>query len=167
MEHIETESSNGRLMILSNRTLEGSSAIRVVLHSPSFESIEINGAGKIVTQGSLHSNAVALRINGSGSMSCSMFIETLKSTINGSGHLILSGKVKSHTIEINGSGGIMADSLQCEEASLSLRGSGDVNLNVSRKLTSEVIGSGNVRYAGQPQVKTKITGSGDVRKIEP
>lgn len=164
MTEIKTESSSDKLHIRNSRMLDSDDKIRIVLYSPSFEKIEINGSGKILTAGSIHSEKLSLRINGSGDFNGSLYGKNMSTTINGSGKIALSGKTQFHEVEINGSGNLLADSLIVDQYQLSLRGSGDASVQAISKLNAEVIGSGNITYTGQPEVKTQITGSGDVRK---
>jgi hypothetical protein len=165
MKEIKTESGSDKLHIRNNRMLDNEDKIRVILYSPSFEKIEINGSGKIITAGSIHSEKLSLQINGSGDFNGSLYGKNMITTINGSGRVVLSGKTQFHEVEINGSGDLLADSLMVENYELSIRGSGDASIQAISKLNAEVIGSGNITYSGQPVVQTKITGSGDVRKI--
>lgn len=164
MSEIKTESGSDKLHIRNNRTLDNVEKIRIILYSPSFEIIEINGSGKIITAGAIHSDKLSLRINGSGDFNASLYGKNMSTAINGSGKVVLSGKTQFHEVEINGSGDLLADSLVVDNYNLSLRGSGDASIQAISKLNAEVIGSGTITYSGQPEVKTQITGSGDVRK---
>ena len=54
--------------------------------------------------------------------------------------------------------------VKARTASVSIAGSGDVELQAGESLSVEVSGSGDVRYRGEPRVTQSIAGSGSVER---
>jgi hypothetical protein len=107
----------------------------------------------------------AFTINGSGDAT----IDGVKGksfaiSINGSGDATVTGECDDATISVSGSGDINAKSLDVKNATVSIAGSGDVAVKASVALTASVVGSGDVTYFGEAKVTTSVTGSGDINK---
>ena len=84
--------------------------------------------------------------------------------MEGSGDIELKGNVDTLKADIVGSGDLEAKKLKANKATLSVSGSGDMDVFVSQELSATISGSGDVTISGNPQKRdTKIRGSGDVK----
>ncbi len=57
-----------------------------------------------------------------------------------------------------------ADRLSAKKADISIAGSGDCTVDVSKMPDAKITGSGDVYYTGSPTVNTRVAGSGSVQK---
>lgn len=81
----------------------------------------------------------------------------------GSGIVTASGKVTRTRILIAGSGNAKLDQLAVQDATVQIRGSGNVDIAPVEIVEVEIGGSGNVRLWSKPKsVQTRIRGSGNV-----
>jgi DUF4097 and DUF4098 domain-containing protein YvlB len=86
--------------------------------------------------------------------------------VNNSGDVTLAGATESITITTSGSGKVFAEELETAEADVTINGSGDTNLWVTKAMTVSISGSGEVRYWGAPKVELKNnSGSGELTPL--
>ncbi len=65
---------------------------------------------------------------------------------------------------IAGSGDVHGFDLTAGNATVTISGSGDAKVNVTRALSIQIRGSGDVHYKGNPTVSKQVSGSGDVKR---
>ena len=88
-----------------------------------------------------------------------------EAAIHGSGSVVGSGAAESVSVSINGSGDVDLREIKARSAQVEINGSGDVHVFASEAVDAEIRGSGDVRYYGDPKdVQTNVAGSGDIRK---
>lgn len=178
MEEIEVIVKGDRLLIkrineddrrFFNWNSNGS--MEVVITMPEIEEMEINGSGDTVIRG-VDSDALALKINGSGNLDVAGKSKSLDVSINGSGDIdmdevdggdviasingsgdieIAGGICQTIEIEINGSGNVDARDVECENADVDVSGSGDSIVFASNQIIFDSQGSGEVEVYGKPQ----------------
>ena len=125
--------------------------------------LQVNGAGKIISENSLASDYLTLSVSGSGSMDLDIKGNTLKADIAGAGSIALKGYASSAQITDSGSGTINGFACELESAKVKVSGSGSVELNVSATLDAQILGSGTVKHKGNTKnVTKKVYGSGSV-----
>ena len=73
--------------------------------------IEINGSARIFASGSINSDIILLKVNGSGSMKINVRALTVGMIVNGSGKIIVSGTSGESYLRVYGSGNIYTDHL--------------------------------------------------------
>lgn len=134
---LELGSRGGPLMM--------SGRISYELTLPKLESIEVNGSGDV--------DAVA-----SGG--------AFRIEISGSGDVAVSGTADALELTIDGSGDIEAGDLVARDATVSISGSGDVDVQVTGTLDVEISGSGTVTHRGGARVTSDISGSGSVEPAD-
>ena len=118
----------------------------VYITVPNIDEINLSGSSAIRSEGTLILDA--LSITGSGS-----------ATIN------LAGTVDTQTIRISGSGTVRNFDFVSRVTTVTVSGSGDIEVTATEALDATVSGSGDIRYRGNPaSVGTRISGSGSVSK---
>src|ERR1044072_3627005 len=95
---------------------------------------------------------IKLEINGSGDITASLVAAKVESEIHGSGNIILSGSANINNVDILGSGNFRAENLPCNDATIDVKGSGDVYVYTIKNLEVDINGSGTVHYKGKPSV---------------
>ncbi len=164
LEHITTEIDGRTLEIKTEKDLDPSRTIEIIMTLRTLEGINVNGSGKIRGINTMTGKEIKLEINGSGDIDGKFDYRIIRTDINGSGDAHISGKCEEQRIDINGSGNYKAEELISEICKIEISGSGDAALSVTGRLTADVVGSGNIRYQGEPAVTANITGSGEVKK---
>jgi len=125
--------------------------------------LQVNGAGKIVSENSLASGNLVLAVSGNGSMDLDIKGEVLKTEVSGAGKIALKGYATSCEALISGSGSINAFNCPFETCKVKVSGSGLAELNVSGTIDALIAGSGFVKHKGNTKnTSKKVYGSGSV-----
>jgi hypothetical protein len=168
-QYIETTIENGTLHVRTRDgfNLETNGPLKVIVAAPEFSMISTHGSGSVVSTNRINGNGtLKFETNGSGDIKAEADAPEIQSEISGSGSMELSGNTKIFRGEVNGSGDIRAMSMQSEEATIEIQGSGNAEVFASVRLNIKVRGSGDIRYKGGAQVSSEIAGSGSVVKVD-
>ncbi|MDD5507229.1 MAG: DUF2807 domain-containing protein [Bacteroidales bacterium] len=123
--------------------------------------IDLTGSGNIDME--VDAQQVEAWLGGSGNIDLGTATNDLKATITGSGDIHIWGETLDSDLTITGSGNIRAYGLTQENCYVTISGSGNVYVSVSKYLDVKITGSGSVYYRGNPShIKTTISGSGKV-----
>ncbi len=147
---IETNVVGSRLVIglKPNTVLTGNNNIRVEVTLKSLEGVTLKGSGDITVSG----------LSGGD----------LEVSLPGSGNIMISGSADGLNVSLDGSGNIRCQDLQVRSVVATLRGSGNITLNVQESLDARIPGSGSIRYAGNPATVTQnVSGSGTISAYQP
>jgi hypothetical protein len=125
--------------------------------------VQVNGAGKVVSENSIAAGVLMLSVAGSGSMDLDIKGDIVKADVSGSGKIALRGYATSCDIVVSGSGTFSGFDCPLESSKTKISGSGFAELNVTNTLDAFVVGSGVVKHKGNTKNTTKkIYGSGSV-----
>jgi hypothetical protein len=119
-------------------------------------------AGSGGVKADLEYGTVTLDIAGSGGFDATVKAQSLSLGCAGSGDAYIKGSASSFEARISGSGTLGARGLATDEAKLTITGSGQAEIRVSKRLEAALSGSGSLRYWGRPAVSQRISGSGRV-----
>ncbi|CAN5478455.1 hypothetical protein BH09BAC3_BH09BAC3_34750 [soil metagenome] len=172
----EIKVENGILMINVERKPEANKSLwakiddiklnptmKVYVSMKNVTELQVNGAGKIVSENSIASDFLTLGLSGSGSMDVDIKGNTVKAEVSGSGSLTLKGYATSLDASVSGSGSFKAFDCPFEMAKIKLTGSGFAEMNVTNSLEAYVHGSGSIKHKGNTKTLTKkVYGSGTV-----
>lgn len=93
--------------------------------------------------------------------------DSLKVNTNGSIQADLSGQVNKLSMKIAGSGNVNASKLVAKSVQVRMMGSGEIQVNATKKLDTKITGSGTVKYSGNPDdVDQSIIGSGTLERVK-
>jgi hypothetical protein len=119
------------------------SAVKVVITSPSLQAVNLAGSGSMTASG----------ING----------DSLNLNVSGSGSIVASGRVNTVNVAIHGSGGVDVHAVHANALNASVHGSGGLHGFASNAAIIDLSGSGDVQINGKPSTKiVHRSGSGDV-----
>ncbi len=107
LKDIKTDVENGALIITGGNDYP----VNIYISAEELNLIEINGSSRVFTSGSINSDILLLKVNGSGSMKVDVRALTLGMIVNGSGKIIVSGSSGDSYVRIFGTGNIYADKL--------------------------------------------------------
>lgn len=165
--YIIIEEDGGELTIRQkdNTSYSTSHPIKVKLTAPNITELNLTSSGSIHLVNTIdNEESITLSVTGSGEIKGNIHTPEVKADITGSGDITVTGETRDIEYDGTGSGDFRAKGLKAENATVSLTGSGDADINASAKLEANTTGSGDVNYYGNPQVTSSKTGSGDVHK---
>lgn len=139
--------------------------IDVRLKSATYHSVLFSGSGSVESLDTIRTDRFEYKMDGSGKARFQVVTDRLETEISGSGSIQLRGMAGSFHSIIDGSGDVRGMDFYCENANISVEGSGEHSLNVSHSLDVSIRGSGDVRYKGGAAVTSNIQGSGKVIKL--
>lgn len=159
---IRTEVADQELRIQSAKNIAPDDRAIIIITTPSLNTFSATGAVK-ATIPELTGDAMAISIEGSGSVTGKAAGKALKIEIAGSGDVNLSGTSEQLNICIAGSGDILTTELAADDVQVEIAGSGDVRIQAQKTLKVSIAGSGTVSFTGEAIVRQSIAGSGSVR----
>jgi hypothetical protein len=129
---------------------------------PALDTVSIPGSGE-VTGELAPADRLTIDISGSGDVRVDpVDVSDVAVTIAGSGSVTLEGRTSTLAVSIPGSGDFTGANLAAATAVVSISGSGEAGVNVTRTLDASISGSGEITYLGDPSVTSNVTGSGDI-----
>lgn len=162
---ITTSITRNKLIILGDVCRADNSDIVIEITAPVIEVVKVSGSANVYSDVPIKSENLELKVNGSGSISLSIFTNDVNGDINGSGNIILNGTCQNIDVEINGSGNFKSFGLKSFKARVKISGSGKASVVAHNKLHATVNGSGEISYSGDPEISINISGSGEVTKV--
>ncbi len=139
--------------------------VKFYLGVKTLDSAVLSGSGSIQAD-SLKATNFSLTSSGSGNINIpSLTADTLILTITGSGNASIGGVVGQQTAQVSGSGEYQAGSLDTQQTTAVVTGSGTETVWARDSLNITLSGSGSVSYYGKPAVNQVITGSGKVTNL--
>jgi hypothetical protein len=137
--------------------------MKVFISVKNINDLQVNGAGKIISENSIASGSLTLGVNGNGSMDVDIKGDIVKAEVTGSGTLSLRGYATSLDALVSGSGNINAFNCPVETSKVKVTGSGMCELNVTNTIDATVMGNGQIKHKGNTKTaQKKIYGSGTV-----
>jgi hypothetical protein len=164
LDIITIEAKNGVCVVDAKECFSSNKEAYLTMTMPRLEMISINGSGSLTGEGTFMVTELSADIRGSGDIVIAVDAQEVSASIEGSGNMDLSGKTLELTASIDGSGDLNASELQAESVEADIRGSGDIDVDVSDELDASIKGSGNIIYRGNPDVKSSISGSGEISR---
>ena len=163
---ITTEIKGGKLTVSSDKNVNPSHRIKVIIHSPAYTSVDVEGAADVHSATPITSDQLSIALEGSGSYVMETHVKSLTSEISGSGKITLTGEASSHKCTISGSGDLLAAALPTATTNIEINGSGAAEVFVSDRLDADISGAGDVRYKGRvTEVHSNVSGSGRVERM--
>ncbi|MEQ9591137.1 MAG: head GIN domain-containing protein [Cyclobacteriaceae bacterium] len=127
--------------------------------------LQVNGGGKIISENSIASDDLDLRVTGSGGMDIDIKGKRVNAELSGSGNMLLKGYATTARASLSGSGSLNAFNFELESCEVVVSGNGNAELNVREDLNSKIMGSGWVKHKGNTKKLTsKVYGSGDIER---
>tara|TARA_R110002072_G_scaffold258339_2_gene417026 strand:+ start:10028 stop:10765 length:738 start_codon:yes stop_codon:yes gene_type:complete len=158
--HIKTENK-------TNLKPSRGKKIELTVPASRLSKIALAGSGEIKNNFNLKSDALSVKLAGSGDIKLNLEVTDLESKVAGSGDIILNGLASNLNGSIAGSGAVDAYRLNAGNVSISVAGSGDYKVNCSGDFKGRVSGSGSISYKGKPtKIDSKVAGSGKIKMVD-
>lgn len=143
LDKIITENSGDELEIRMKNGSYRNCHIEIEVVFTKLEELHSSGSTDVVAQSVIRGEQFDCHFSGSGNFTGEFEVKKLSLHISGSADFAVKGRADEQEIHISGSGDVAAAGLKGQKASVSISGSGDVDLNVER-VRSSVSGSGRV-----------------------
>jgi hypothetical protein len=165
IQYIRTRIS-GNTLILDQGTrkcLRSDNPIRITVSMPQVEYLNLTGSG-MITGDNIEGDLLKVELTGSGLIDLrGLNVGLLDALITGSGEMIFWGETVDADLDITGSGEIKAFHLESVNCIANISGSGNMEVNVEKKLIAYISGSGNIYFMGHPPtIEAHVTGSGAI-----
>lgn len=166
---IRTDVNDGVLVLKtkSNTIIRPDEPVRIYVHLPQPERLEIDGSGDYYANDALNVSGLTLKINGSGNIFLNeVTVQNIQADINGSGDInINNGTAVNEAVAIHGSGSYNAEGLQSLNGDINISGSGNARVFITDNMNVHISGSGDVYYKGSPAIDANISGSGKIHQM--
>jgi hypothetical protein len=164
ISRIGTEVSNGILTVDAATPIVTTEPINVYVSLSAIGGINNDGAGTVISDSLLTTNALNLTLQGAGTFNIYLKTTQLTTRISGAGTANLRGNTTNHTAVLTGVGSLRSFELATETTSITIAGAGSADVTVTKSLDVSITGTGSVKYHGSPEVHKQITGVGTVQK---
>jgi hypothetical protein len=165
-ERIQVEVKGSELRLSRKKEFDSAEGVLVNVVTPGFRGLSVSGSGKGSARSGASPRDVTLSVSGSGELAWKGAAAALDVTVSGSGEVTLVGRAESLKVAVSGSGEVDARDFPVKDATVSIAGSGDVELRLAGgTLNAQIAGSGDVTWSGEGKVGAVATaGSGRVRQ---
>jgi len=138
--------------------------VNIYITAKTLTNVSVGGSGDLKVEGTIKVPDFKASVSGSGNMVVDAESVNLQASVSGSGNLNLSGTAQNTELVVSGSGNLSASNFKAKTASVTVSGSGNVNVAVEKSLKAVLSGSGNIKYSGDPEVTKTQSGSGRISK---
>jgi hypothetical protein len=165
-KYVEIYTKNGVLHIKTEKGHSFSfTKFQVDVYCPVLSGVSMSGSGSFEGMDIIIASTFNATISGSGEVNGTFECESFSAKISGSGKMTVTGSSNDVNIGISGSGDYRGGDFQTKNATVSISGSGNVNVWVTDYLKVNISGSGKLNYRGEPEINSSVTGSGWIRKM--
>ena len=167
LEWIKVDSHGQVLNIETERRLNGSVDIEILVIYTELEEINSSGASNIIAEEQIKTKDLRLEISGAGKIDMALDVERLDLVLSGAALIYLSGQATVLDANMSGAGSLEAFSLQTKNCEVNISGVGSAEVNVSENLEARVSGVGGVEYLGNPEhVVRDVSGIGRIKQAK-
>ena len=138
--------------------------VEVYLTVKSLKSIDIGGAVKLRTNGTLKGDRLELDVSGAADLDMRIEVDKLMADFGGAVNADLEGTARYVVMDMSGASNVEADDLISEAFYLEFSGFGKADVYAEKVLKVDMSGMGVVRYGGNPKkVKSQSSGLGIIK----
>ena len=161
---ITTEVKDGQLVIAFKDALtfkpSKNNKITIRVSFNTLNEISLYGSGSVNSNKKV-TNAVKVKLNGSGSIALNLYCPKAEAILVGCGTITVKGYSQTFNCKLTGSGSVAALELESDIVDAYLSGSGVVKVLSNKAITGRINGSGTIAFSGEPQGQDlKRIGSG-------
>ena len=140
--------------------------MKIYITAPSFHSIELSGAGDILTENPItNPDPLELDLSGAGDIKMDISAPKLTAQISGVGSIYLKGVAVDADFDVSGAGSAHCYGLTADNVSATISGVGSAEVHADKKLEADVSGVGSIHYKGNAtDIDQHVSGAGSVSK---
>ena len=141
--------------------------IDIYVTAKSLTSVANIGSGSVNVDGNVTGSDVRIVLDGAGTIQSSIKSGNLQVMMRGAGRVRLNGTADKAKIVIIGAGEMNSRNLKTKDASVVIKGAGNVYFGADKTVSANIVGAGSVYYSGNATVTDKyVNGAGGVSKID-
>lgn len=144
-DRIETSVKGDRLTI-SSMGMQSPSALKVWVTSPVIEEINLYGAAKLSSVGTIKSDQLKLELSGATKATLTLDVQSLISEISGASKVTLSGRAVKHNAEVSGAIYLNALDLTTTSTTIELSGASKATINSTGQINADLSGASSLSY---------------------
>jgi len=167
MQYLEVYTEGSTLVIHPKNgiDLDPSREILVYVSAPSYKSIEVSGASKIIGDNTISANE-ALNLGASGASKVMMELSggNIGGDVSGASTVELKGQVSKIDMQASGASHIKAYDLVADEAIVDVSGASSIEITANKNLKADASGASHIRYKGNASVNSNTSGASNVSK---
>ena len=165
IDRLDIGVANGELQIRQRRSVGvslGRTKLVVDVMVPALTAASVAGSGDMKVD-QVGGASFSAAVTGSGDLDIARSsASTLNLAVMGSGDLRIAGTCQTATVTLRGSGDIDAGHLRCRDVTVALTGSGDVGIGATGTANLSLAGSGDIEVSGGAACTKVRRGSGDI-----
>ena len=160
VNQINTEVSNGTLLIKPSKKIKKGSSVDIYLTCSSLNAIEVGKGGRVSVQQPIIGDTLLLSAKIKTEINATVKANHVKVFAKNGGTIRMSGETKSLEAKISSGGILSALDLKSEDADLVIGNKAVAKVDVANSLHVKVKSFESLTYSGQPQAKKIKTGFG-------
>lgn len=122
------------------------SALKVRITSPVIEEINMYGAAKLSSVGTIKANQLRLELSGASKATLTLDVQALITEISGASKVTLTGQATKHDAEMSGAINLNALGLTTTTTSIELSGASKATINSTNKINADLSGASSLSY---------------------
>jgi len=165
-DYLEVAVRNGTLYVSSTRGFNTTSANQPTIHiyAPSITALSFAGAVNTVNWDTVRGESFTLDVAGAANITLDLDVEVLEISAAGAANINLAGRADTTEISTAGASDLSALELDTRDTTVSIAGTGNVDIAVSESLNASIAGAGRIRYLGDPAVSQSVAGVGRISR---
>ena len=159
---------DGKTLVIRTQkgyNLDPSDDIIIYASAPAFEKLDVSGASKIIGDGTISGDNLALGASGASEILMNVDVSKLEADLSGASILQLKGNAANFSTGASGASKIKCIDLATEETTLDISGATDAEVTANKQLNIDASGASNIDYRGNANINQKSSGASSVRKI--
>lgn len=165
LPYLTTTVKDGTLQLMQDddENLDFNTKPKVFITMPELSAVAISGVSDFTMQDSFYVEDARFEMSGATHSTFHLGCNRLLMDISGIGDVNIQGSARKADIDISGAGSFSGANFKCENAFVSVSGTGEARIFVSNELDASVSGSGAIYYYGNPSSKsTRVSGVGQI-----
>lgn len=155
---------DNRLWITSPPDIGIIHEVMIAITYKSIDGLVVHRSGKVTCNESIEASWFGIIQNGRGNISLLVNAMALDVTLTKTGNLTISGSAEDVKVLNTGTGIVDASGLEATEARITIKGTGNVSIQVEEELSAVLQGTGDLILQGSPRLKSLVNGIGQIKK---
>lgn len=136
----------GDRLIISSMGMNNPSALELRITAPVIEEINMYGAAKLTSVGTIYANQLKLELSGASKATLTLDVQLLISEISGASKVTLKGNATKHNAEISGAVNLNALDLTTTTTNIELSGASKASINSIGPINADISGASSLSY---------------------
>ena len=166
-EFIEAFTDGNTLVIRQKQgyNLDPTKEIVVYVSAPSFESLEVSGASRLLGETPLSGNKLELFVSGASEANVEVKVSKLNTEVSGASTMQVRGNASDFSTQASGASKIRCADLVTDDATVDVSGASHAEVTANKQLNVEASGASEVRYRGNANIRQESSGASSVSKM--